>query len=253
VLEVTAVRGGYGDVEVLKGIDFTVADEVFGVLGANGAGKTTLLATVAGLLPVTSGTVTLDGEQLTGLPPWVSAARGLAYVPQERGVFGDLTVLENLNVGGMVSRERSRQDRVDEVFDTFPALANVRNQPARTLSGGESRMVAAGRALMQDPHVLLLDEPTAGLSPQYVDLFFAALDRVRSTRAISIVIAEQNASRALEFADRVLILNLGSPLMTSRADEVTATQLRAAYQIDHTDQPSLVRSGRATLTEMGDP
>jgi branched-chain amino acid transport system ATP-binding protein len=236
MLEAKAIRSGYGDVEILKGVDFAVGDEVFAVLGANGAGKTTLLATIAGLLPVMSGELLLDGEPIGGLPPWVTAAKGLAYVPQERGVFRDLTVLENLNVGGMVGRSRSRKERIDEVLTTFPALAQVRHQPARTLSGGESRMLAAGRALMQEPRILLLDEPTAGLAPMYVDLFYEAIASIRAARRLSILIAEQNASKVLEVADRVVVLSLGTPTEAVDAVDVTTDRLRAAYQIDHPDQ-----------------
>lgn len=235
MLEARSIRSGYGDVEVLKGVDFAVGDEVFAVLGANGAGKTTLLATIAGLLPLMSGELLLDGESIGGLPPWVTAAKGLAYVPQERGVFGDLTVLENLNVGGMVGRTRPRRDRIEEVLATFPALVAVRHQPARTLSGGESRMLAAGRALMQEPRILLLDEPTAGLAPMYVDLFFDAIARIRAARGLSLLIAEQNASKVLEVADRVVVLSLGVPTEIVDARDVTTERLREAYQIDHPD------------------
>lgn len=248
MLEARAIRSGYGDVEILKGVDFAVGDEVFAVLGANGAGKTTLLATIAGLLPLMSGELVLDGEQISGLPPWVTAAKGLAYVPQEHGVFGDLTVVENLNVGGMVGRSRSRKDRIDEVLTTFPALAQVRHQPARTLSGGESRMVAAGRALMQEPRILLLDEPTAGLAPLYVNLFFEAIAQIRATRRLSILIAEQNASKVLEVADRVLILSLGTATETVGARDITTTRLREAYQIDHPEHRRRFGSDRMTST-----
>ena len=248
MLEAKAVRSGYGDIEILKGIDFTVDDEVFAVLGANGAGKTTLLATIAGLLPLMSGELTLDGESISGLPPWETAAKGLAYVPQERGVFGDLTVLENLNIGGMVGRSRPRRERIDEVLTIFPALVDVRNQPARTLSGGETRMVAAGRALMQEPRILLLDEPTAGLAPMYVDLFFGAIARIRMVRRLSILIAEQNASKVLQVSDRVVILSLGAATEIARAADITTAHLREAYQIDHPEHRRRFGSDRTAST-----
>ena len=174
MLEVRGLRSGYYGVTVLKGIDLDVGNEVFAVLGANGAGKTTLLATLARLIPLMGGTISFQGEDVSGLPAFETAGRGIGYVPQEKGVFPDLSVLENLTVGGMIG-ERSREERMSEIFELFPDLAALQGQLAGTLSGGESRMVACGRALMQDPKLLLLDEPTAGLSPLYVEMFFDQL------------------------------------------------------------------------------
>ena len=207
-LEVEGLRSGYHGVTVLKGLDFTVGNEIFAVLGANGAGKTTLLATLARLIPLMDGSIRFQGEDVSGLRPYETAGRGIGYVPQEKGVFSDLTVLENLTVGGMIGA-RSRDERMDEVFDLFPNLRTLRAQKAGTLSGGESRMVACGRALMQDPKVLLLDEPTAGLSPLYVDMFFDKIREIHQTRGVAIVLAEQNATKALQVADRVMVLSLG--------------------------------------------
>jgi branched-chain amino acid transport system ATP-binding protein len=179
ILEVEGLRSGYSGVTVLKGLDFTVRNEVFAVLGANGAGKTTLLATLARLIPLMGGSVRFGGADVSRLPPYQTAQRGVGYVPQEKGVFADLTVLENLTIGAMIGR-RSRDERIAEMFGLFPDLEALQAQKAGTLSGGESRMVACARALMQDPKLLLLDEPTAGLSPLYVDLFFEKIRR--STR-----------------------------------------------------------------------
>jgi branched-chain amino acid transport system ATP-binding protein len=229
-IEVAGLRSGYHGVVVLKGLDFSLGKEVFAVLGANGAGKTTLLATLARLLPLMGGSIRLDGVDISQMPPYETAARGLGYVPQEQGVFPYLTVLENLRVGGMIG-SRSRQERMDEVFELFPDLKNRLKQAAGTLSGGESRMVACGRALMQDPRVLLLDEPTAGLSPLYVDLFMAKIRQMHETRGVAIVLAEQNATKALQVADRVMVLSLGEAHAVMNAADVTTQQLKEGYRI----------------------
>ena len=151
-------------------------------------------------------------------------------MPQEQGVFPDLTVLENLRVGGMIGA-RSREERMAEVFELFPDLRAMQAQMAGTLSGGESRMVACGRALMQDPRVLLLDEPTAGLSPLYVDIFFGKIREMHETRGVAIVLAEQNATKALQVADRVMVLSLGEAHAVVDATEMTTQQLKEGYRI----------------------
>lgn len=229
-LEVEGLRSGYHGVTVLKGLDFTVGNEIFAVLGANGAGKTTLLATLARLIDLMAGTIRFQGEDVSALRPYETAARGIGYVPQESGTFADLTVLENLQVGGMIGR-RSRDERMAEIFDLFPDLRALQAQRAGTLSGGESRMVACGRALMQDPRVLLLDEPTAGLSPLYVDLFFDKIKEIHQTRGVAIVLAEQNATKALQVADRVMVLSLGEAFAVMDAAELTTQQLKEGYRI----------------------
>jgi branched-chain amino acid transport system ATP-binding protein len=229
-LEVTGLRSGYHGVTVLKGLDFAVGNEVFAVLGANGAGKTTLLATLARLLPLMGGSIRFAGQDVSHLAPYETAARGIAYVPQEQGVFPNLTVQENLRVGAMIGT-RSRDERMAEVFELFPDLQAMQRQLAGTLSGGESRMVACGRALMQDPKVLLLDEPTAGLSPLYVDLFMGKIREMHLSRGVAIVLAEQNATKALEVADRVMVLNLGEANAIAAAADVTTQQLKEGYRI----------------------
>jgi len=230
VLEVEGLRSGYHGVTVLKGLDFAVGDEIFTVLGANGAGKTTLLATLARLIPLMAGTIRFLGEDVTRLPPFETAGRGVGYVPQEKGTFPELSVLENLNIGGMIGK-RSRDERIAEVFELFPDLRALQSQKAGTLSGGESRMVACGRALMQEPKILLLDEPTAGLSPLYVDMFFDKIREIHRTRGVAIVLAEQNATKALEVADRVMVLSLGEAFTVMDAAELTTQQLKEGYRI----------------------
>jgi branched-chain amino acid transport system ATP-binding protein len=230
MLEGKGIRSGYHGVTVIKGLDLNVGHEVFAVLGANGAGKSTLLATLARLLPLTEGQLIFNGEDISRVPPWVSAARGLGYVPQEKGIFPDLTVLENLYVGAMIGA-RSRDERIDEVIHLFPDIGARRNQLAGTLSGGESRMVACARALMQDPKMLLLDEPTAGLSPLYVDNFFEKIREIHRTRDVGIILAEQNATKALEVADRVMVLTLGEASDVMDAAHVTTEKLKEGYRI----------------------
>jgi branched-chain amino acid transport system ATP-binding protein len=229
-IEVSGLCSGYHGVQVLKSLDFSVGREVFAVLGANGAGKTTLLATLARLLPLMGGTIRFEGLDVSHLAPYETAARGIAYVPQEQGVFPYLTVLENLRVGGMIG-SRPRQERMDEVFDLFPDLKSRLKQAAGTLSGGESRMVACARALMQDPKVMLLDEPTAGLSPLYVDLFMGKIREMHEARGVAIVLAEQNATKALQVSDRVMVLSLGEAHAVMDASDITTQQLKEGYRI----------------------
>ncbi|HCV35981.1 MAG: ABC transporter ATP-binding protein [Acidimicrobiales bacterium] len=230
MLRARDVRSGYDGVTVIKGVDLEVGDEIFAVLGANGAGKTTLLATLARLIPLMDGELIFEGEDVSQLPAWVTAERGLGYVPQEAGVFVDLTITENLNVGGMIGT-RPLEERMDEIFEWFPMLAGLANQMAGTLSGGESRMLACGRALMQDPTLLLLDEPTTGLSPLYVDMFFEKIAEIHEIRGVGIILAEQNATKALEVADRVMVLSLGEAFLVGDAKELTTEQLKEGYRI----------------------
>ena len=231
MFEARGIWCGYeADIDVIKGLDFTVGEEVFAILGANGAGKTTLLSAIAGLLPLAAGSIRFDGETISGLPPWRIAAKGLGLVPQERGVFSDLTVLDNLRIGGLVAKQ-ARGDRIDEIMELFPALADLRNQKAGTLSGGETKMVAVGRALMQDARLLLMDEPTAGLSPLYVENFFDRIRQIHKTKRVAIIITEQNATKALEVADRAMVLSLGEATTIVDAKDLTTDQLRKGYKI----------------------
>jgi len=230
LLEVHGLVTGYDGVVVLDGIDLTVREEVFAVLGANGVGKTTLLAALARLRPLMGGSIAFRGQDITGLQAHRSAGLGIGYVPQERGVFAELTIAENLRVGGMFSG-RSEAELLEEVFSYFPDLKRKLHLKAGTLSGGESRMVACGRALMQDPKLLLLDEPTAGLSPLYVEKFFDAITHIRNEGQVAIVLAEQNATQALAVADRVMVLSLGEASAVMPAADLTTAELMKAYHI----------------------
>ncbi|HEU4895085.1 MAG TPA: ABC transporter ATP-binding protein [Acidimicrobiia bacterium] len=230
MLVAEGISSGYLGVTVIKEIDLSMGHEIFAILGANGAGKTTLLATLAGVVPMTGGSLSVFDQNVTDMAPWERAGLGLAYVPQEKGIFPDLTVMENLHVGSMIGT-RNRQERIDEVVEIFPDIAARQSQLAGTLSGGESRMVAVGRALMQDPKLLLLDEPTAGLSPLYVEQFFEKITEIHESKGVGILLAEQNATKALEVAHRVMVLSLGRGTEPEAVSEMTLEKLKEGYRI----------------------
>lgn len=230
MFDVANLRSGYGEMAVLKDLTFSVADEIFAVLGANGAGKTTLLKTLARLLPIQSGQMSLDGADLAKTPAYAMPGNGVAYVPQEGNVFPDLSVQENLSIGGRTGH-RSKQEKLEEVFTLFPRLKERRGQAAGSLSGGEGQMLAVGRALMQDPKVLLLDEPSAGLSPLFVDTLFSSIAATRKEKGLTIVLAEQNAVKTLEIADRVMVLSLGEMHLLRPRAELEMSDITAAYHI----------------------
>jgi len=210
---------------------------VFAVLGANGAGKTTLLKTLARLLPLQSGKMRLKGSDVSQTPAYAMPGKGVAYVPQEGNVFPDLSVQENLSIGARTGH-RAKQDKFDEVFELFPRLKDRRSQAAGSLSGGEGQMLAVGRALMQDPTVLLLDEPSAGLSPLFVDTLFASITETRREKGLTIILAEQNAVKTLEIADRVMVLSLGEVHLLKPRSELQMSDITAAYHIDaQSNQP----------------
>jgi branched-chain amino acid transport system ATP-binding protein len=228
MLEAEGIASGYGEVKVLKELTFDVGHEILAVLGANGAGKSTLMWTIARVRPLMLGRLSLDGQDVTSMPAHKLAAKGVALVPQEGNVFPDLTVEENLVIGGLGS-SRSHQEGLDDVFGFFPALKDRTRQRAGTLSGGEAQMVAVGRALMQQPSILLLDEPTAGLAPIYVDTFFEKIREIHETRGISIVVAEQNATKARSVADRVMLLQLGEISLIGGRDDLDMEAIRRGY------------------------
>ena len=230
MFDVQGMHSGYGEMAVLKDLSFSIKDEIFAVLGANGAGKTTLLKTLARLLPLQKGSLALNGDDLSKTPAYAMPKEGVAYVPQEGNVFPDLSVQENLSIGGRTGH-RSKQEKLDEVFDLFPRLKERRAQAAGSLSGGEGQMLAVGRALMQDPKVLLLDEPSAGLSPIFVDTLFSTIAETRKEKGLTIVLAEQNAVKTLEIADRVMVLSLGEMHLLRPRSELEMSDITAAYHI----------------------
>jgi len=229
-LNVKNLASGYGDVGVLSDISFEVDNEIFSVLGANGAGKTTLLKTLAKLLPLSTGDIEWQGNSIRQTPPYDLPATGIAYVPQEHNVFPDLSVAENLDLGGLLDPD-SLEARQREVYELFPRLADRKEQLAGSLSGGEGQMLAVGRALMQEPKILLLDEPSAGLSPLFVDALFEKISQIREQKGVTIVLAEQNAVKALEISNRVLVLSLGKMHFLKDSEDLEIKDLMEAYHI----------------------
>ncbi len=221
-LAASAIVAGYGAAdEILKGVDFLVRPgEIVCIIGPNGAGKSTLLKAIAGLLTPKSGTVTLDGQAITGRLPRDIARAGLAYVPQEHNIFPTMTVRENLEMGGYVDPKAAGQ-RIDAAFSRFPVLATKRRHAARTLSGGERQMLAVAMALMVEPRVLLLDEPSAGLSPLAAEKLFDAVVDI-NREGLSVGMVEQNASEALAISHRGYILVDGRNSRTGEAKVLAA-------------------------------
>src|SRR5436305_12957963 len=202
--------GGYGTIDILHGVSLNVgAGEIVTVIGPNGAGKSTAFKTIVGFLRPKSGRVVFNGEEITGMRPDLVLRRGLAYVPQGRLVFAQMTVLENLEMGAYTVADRAKvAAALERVYALFPVLAERRRQKAGTMSGGEQQMVAIGRALMTTPRLIMLDEPSLGLSPKFVTLIFEKLVEMRSA-GYTLMLVEQNAVRALGIADRAYVLELG--------------------------------------------
>ena len=230
MLEIEGLSASYGPVRALREVSLTAeAGQVTAVLGANGAGKTTLLRTVSGLVRPTAGTVRLEGHDLGRVPAEAKVARGMAHVPEGRGVITELTVEENLRLGGLVRRSAG-ESPLSRVYQLFPALADRSNALAEVLSGGERQMLVIGRALMSRPRVLLLDEPSLGLAPRVVAQIFALLRDLVRTDGLAVLLVEQNARSALSIADTGVVLNLGRVVAHDAAATLAADeQLRHAY------------------------
>jgi branched-chain amino acid transport system ATP-binding protein len=231
LLELKRLHVAYGGIHAVKGIDLTVAQgELVCLIGANGAGKTTTLKGITGLQPVKSGSIHYNGENITGKPAFQLVRKGLSMVPEGRGVFGALTIEENLAMGAYTRADRAeiRQD-VERVFQLFPRLKERRRQTAGTLSGGEQQMLAMGRAMMSRPKLLLLDEPSMGLAPLMVQKVFETVLAI-AKEGVTILLIEQNAKLALEVSHRGYVMESGEITLSGAAKQLLSDpKVRAAY------------------------
>ena len=231
LLDARQIEVAYGGIRAVQGIDLTVASgELVCLIGVNGAGKTTTLRALSGMTPAAAGEVWFDGKRVDSLPTHEHVRLGIAHVPEGRGIFGRLTVRENLLLGAYLRRDRDgiRRDEA-YVHELFPRLAERQRQPAGTLSGGEQQMLAIGRALMGRPRLLLLDEPSMGLAPILVQKIFEIVRRI-SKEGVTLLLVEQNAKLALEVSDRAYVLESGRVVLAGPAAELANNpQVRAAY------------------------
>lgn len=231
LLSMSDVTAGYGKAQVLKDVSLEVAErEIVALVGANGAGKTTTLRCIAGMVEPWKGSVHLNGRPLKGLPPYQIVEMGVSYCPEGRAIFANLTVYENLRVGGYLVRQPERlKARLDRVYGLFPQLYERRGQLAGSLSGGEQQMLAIGRALMTSPALLLLDEPSLGLAPILVDTIYATLLEVNAA-GTAILLVEQNVTLALEVAARAYVLEKGQVRLQGPSAELQDNDyVRASY------------------------
>ena len=231
MLEIKDLHVFYGAIHALKGISLTVADgELVSLIGANGAGKTTTLHAISGLLPAASGSILLDGTDLQKVPANTIIGLGMAHVPEGRHVFARMTVEENLRMGAYILRDQKQiAENLERVYGHFPRLKERRRQLAGTLSGGEQQMLATGRALMTNPKIVLMDEPSMGLSPLLVKEIFSIIQELHKS-GITILLVEQNAKMALAVSDRAYVLETGTISMEGPAAELAADdRVRKAY------------------------
>lgn len=231
MLEIEKVNTGYDDLKVLFDVSMTMNDgEVVALVGSNGAGKTTLLRVITGAIPITSGSIRWYGEDLTKIPAWKQAELGIAHIPQGRGILSTLSVKDNLYLGTYNKRtKRKRDDLLEKTLETFPILKERLNHLAGTLSGGQQQMLAIGRAMMMEPKLLILDEPSLGLAPIVVNEVFEILKDLKE-RGVSILLIEQNLVKALEFATRGYVLETGQIRLSGESGELMRnSDIRKAY------------------------
>lgn len=231
MLEVKDIEVYYGMIQAIKGVSFHVDQgEVIALIGANGAGKTTILHTVSGLLAPKSGTVLFEGQDITKIPGHKIVSMGMAHVPEGRRVFAQLSVLQNLKMGAYTRKDKEEiQQTLKTVFERFPRLEERQNQLAGTLSGGEQQMLAMGRALMSHPKIILMDEPSMGLSPIFVNEIFDIIQEV-SKSGTTVLLVEQNAKKALSIADRAYVLETGNIVLEGKASDLLENDaIKKAY------------------------
>ena len=230
MLKVSDLKVAYGGIQAVKGVSFEVREgELVSLIGANGAGKTTTLKAITGLQPVASGDIEYLGKSIQGQGAWYLVKQGLVMVPEGRGTFARMTITENLQMGAFVREDNEVDADIEKVFSIFPRLKERRNQLAGTMSGGEQQMLAMGRALMARPKVLLMDEPSMGLSPIMVDKIFEVVNDIHQ-RGTTVLLVEQNASRALQLASRGYVMDSGEVTMSGDAKTLlNDPKVRAAY------------------------
>ena len=231
MLEVKSIHCSYGNIKAIKGLQFVIPEgQIVALIGANGAGKTTTLKAISGLMKVSGGSVVYGGEDITNRAPHDIVARGIAHVPEGRQVFPELSVHDNLLLGGYTIRDkRLVRDRIEEIYGHFPRLRERCGQLAGTLSGGEQQMMAIGRALVSRPKLLLLDEPSMGLSPKLVSEVFDIIEGIRE-RGATILLVEQNAHLALEVADYAHVLQTGEIVLSGTGEDISSNDdVRRAY------------------------
>ena len=230
MLKVTGLKVAYGGIQAVKGVTFVVNEgELVSLIGANGAGKTTTLKAITGIQPAAGGDIEYLGKSIKGQGPWDLVRQGLVMVPEGRGTFTRMTITENLQMGAFIRKDKQVNADIDKVFAIFPRLKERRNQLAGTMSGGEQQMLAMGRALMAQPKVLLLDEPSMGLSPIMVDKIFEVVNDIHQ-RGTTVLLVEQNASRALQLASRGYVMDSGEVTMSGDAKQLlNDPKVRAAY------------------------
>ena len=231
MLEVKDLEVYYGVIQAIKGISFHVEEgEVIALIGANGAGKTTTLQTITGMLNAQAGSIRFEGTELTKIPGHKIVSMGMAHVPEGRRVFAQLSVLENLKLGAYTRKDKTEiEESLKRVYKSFPRLEERKNQLAGTLSGGEQQMLAMGRALMSKPKIILMDEPSMGLSPIFVNEIFDIIQAV-SESGTTVLLVEQNAKKALSIADRAYVLETGKITMSGNAKDLLEDEaVKKAY------------------------